>query len=124
MIGELEVCPECGNVTVVPAMDIAPVPPQVVTPPQQTLAPQKVQVQPAHPKVPVCQHCGSPMQKKILSSGGCLGMILLLGGIIACFIPGVGCFLGPLTIIGGLLVGGTKKKVWRCVQCGIIADCT
>lgn len=69
-----------------------------------------------------CQQCGSHMKKttKADKSLGLqlLGVILFLFGIGLLFVFPIGTFFGIVLMIGSLRLGYSKKKVWKCTNCG------
>ena len=79
------------------------------------------------PGTPTCQHCGGSMQKSVVSSGNCSGIVVALivfciGIVIFFVIPLVGWVIGPLVCIGALFMGGKRRNVWKCKACGIVVD--
>jgi hypothetical protein len=76
---------------------------------------------------PTCQQCGGKMNKTVVSSGNCSGIVLALiafcvGIIIAFAIPVIGWVIGPLICIGALFMGGKRNKVWKCAQCSSVIN--
>jgi hypothetical protein len=77
--------------------------------------------------IPSCQQCGGKMKKTEISKGNCAGIVVALivicvGIVIFFIIPVIGWVVGPAICIGALFMGGTKNKVWRCVNCGSIVN--
>jgi rubrerythrin len=76
-----------------------------------------------------CQHCGGAMERATLSSGNCLGILLALivffSGLfvfVFFFWTCIGAAIGGLMMLLGLGMGGTRRKVWKCGQCGYVFD--
>jgi len=69
-----------------------------------------------------CQQCGSPMikTKKAEKSLGLqlLGVLLFLIGVGLLFLFPIGTIFGVILMIGSLGLGYSKKKVWKCTNCG------
>lgn len=77
--------------------------------------------------MPTCQHCGGAMDKTVVSSGNCSGIVVALivfcvGIIIFFAIPFIGWVLGPIISLGALFMGGKRTKVWKCSECGIVVN--
>jgi hypothetical protein len=67
-----------------------------------------------------CRKCGEEMQRAAEGSGGTpLGAIALaLIGVALLFVFPAGTAIGVLLIVTGLVLGYSRKKVWRCLGCG------
>lgn len=79
------------------------------------------------PVTPICKLCGGPMKKTVVSNGNCAGITIALvvffvGLAIIFMFPVIGWILGPVIMIGALFMGGKRRKVWKCTQCGAIND--
>lgn len=71
-----------------------------------------------------CQQCGSSasMKRKTISSGNIralfFGLLSIGIGIALLFVFPIGTIIGVFFIFYGLTRGGTRKKVWKCGDCG------
>lgn len=69
-----------------------------------------------------CQQCGSPMQKTTRANKSLglqlLGVVLFFLGVVLLFVPPLGTLLGVVLMIGSLGLGYSKKKIWKCSNCG------
>jgi len=69
------------------------------------------------------------MKKATLSTGNCLGilmaLIVLLGGLFVTvffFWTIIGPIIGILMMLAALFMGGKRRKVWKCRNCGYVFD--
>ena len=66
------------------------------------------------------------MRKKVVSTGNAVGILLALivfiVGVALLLVPVIGWVIGPLVMILALFMGGKRRKVWMCINCGHIAD--
>ena len=79
-----------------------------------------------------CQQCGGVMKKAAFSSGNFTGIIFalivfFLGVWLLVTIPtGIDStfrmVIGVLLIIVSLGMGGKRRKVWKCKNCGYVFD--
>lgn len=77
----------------------------------------------------ICPQCKGSMKKTTLSSGNCSGILLalivLFAGLfitIFFFWTIIGAVIGILMMLAALFMGGKKRKVWRCKNCGYVFD--
>jgi hypothetical protein len=76
---------------------------------------------------PQCRQCGGEMGKKTLSQGNFIGILLalivfIIGVALTITIPILGWVIGPLLCLVSLGMGGKRRKVWKCGDCGYIFD--
>jgi len=74
-----------------------------------------------------CPLCGGPMNKKTISSGNFGGIILALivffiGFALIFVLPIIGVIVGPLVMLAALFMGGKRRSVWKCSNCGHVLD--
>jgi ssDNA-binding Zn-finger/Zn-ribbon topoisomerase 1 len=74
-----------------------------------------------------CQQCGGDMVKRTISSGNCSGIIMALivlavGVVLIVTIPILGWIIGALLCLLALFMGGKRRKVWQCEDCGYLFD--
>lgn len=73
-----------------------------------------------------CKQCGGVMKKKVISTGNfkgiLLALIVLIIGVALLFIFPIGTIIGLLLIIVALGMGGKRRKVWKCKNCGYIFE--
>jgi len=76
-----------------------------------------------------CPQCGGVMKKATLSSGNCLGilvaLIVLFSGLfvtVFLFWTIIGPIIGILIMLAALFMGGKRRRVWKCKQCGYVFD--
>jgi len=69
------------------------------------------------------------MKKVTLSSGNCLGILLALivffAGLfiaVAFILTIIGPIIGVLMMLAALFMGGKRRKVWKCKNCGYVFD--
>ena len=69
-----------------------------------------------------CQQCGNQMKKTTKADKSLLlqllGVILFLFGFGLLFIFPIGTIFGVVLMIGSLRLGYSKKKIWKCSNCG------
>ena len=68
-----------------------------------------------------CKQCGEQMQKAIERGSGVqfAAVALFIVGLAMLFvIPPAGTVIGAFLIVGAIVLGYPRKKVWRCEKCG------
>ena len=69
-----------------------------------------------------CKQCGNQMKKtkKVEKSLGLqlVGILLFLCGIGLLFVFPLGTLAGIILMIGASRLGYSRKKVWKCMECG------
>ena len=69
-----------------------------------------------------CQQCGTMMSKTTKADRNLglqlLGVILFLVGLGLLFVFPLGTIAGIILMIGAARLGYSKKKVWKCGNCG------
>jgi hypothetical protein len=65
------------------------------------------------------------MRKAVVSSGNATGiagaLIVALLGVLLC-LTGIGALVGIPMVICALFMGGKRRKVWKCQNCGYVFD--
>ena len=70
---------------------------------------------------PLCFDCGVRMKRVGGGGNGCLGVFLLMLGVMATlFLPLIGWVAGPLIIVLAIVLMQKKGGVWQCPCCGQI----
>ncbi|HSH29894.1 MAG TPA: hypothetical protein VK971_08310 [Thiohalobacter sp.] len=69
-----------------------------------------------------CQQCGGLMEKTKKAESNLalqlLGVVLFLFGVGLLFVFPLGTLFGIVLMLGSLRLGYSKKKVWKCTNCG------
>jgi hypothetical protein len=69
-----------------------------------------------------CQQCGGKMSKTTKADSSLalqlLGVLLFLFGIGLLFVFPIGTLFGIILMLGSLRLGYSKKKIWKCSNCG------
>ena len=69
-----------------------------------------------------CQQCGGEMKKTKKAERNMalqlLGVVLFLIGIGLLFVIPIGTIVGLILMIASARLGYSKKKVWKCGNCG------
>jgi len=70
-----------------------------------------------------CQQCGSEMRKTKKAERNMalqlLGVLLFFVGVAICFVvPPIGVVIGIIVMVVAAQLGYSKKKVWKCGNCG------
>ena len=125
-------CPTCETVLIP-----VPLPPPPLQPPPPILprissaisAGVSSVFMPANSHLVQCQHCGSQMSKTKRVESSCtlqlFGVALFFIGLALLFLfplfP-IGTIVGLFLMLGAARLGYSKKKVWKCTNCGYFFD--
>lgn len=75
-----------------------------------------------------CQKCNGTMNKTEKIEKNLLhqlfGILIFIIGLLLCFLFPIGTLFGLVLMYGALYLGYSKKKVWKCSNCGYYFEYT